>query len=112
MVNAEYMGGCNIFGGNAGLCDSRQNKNAVVHEVIDAHLQEQDSLCDSMGCVVACSKKLHCLDDTVMEKCQETVRGNPGCNLNCSDSRHSAIATRTLMFAVSFLGFFAATAGA
>jgi len=107
----ECLLACNVFGGNAGLCNSKQDKKAIVHEAVNTHLREEHTLCDGMGCVVACSKKLGCLDDSVQEKCQATARANLGCNLNCSDSRRSARVTQALMFVVSLAAIIAATAG-
>eukprot|EP00419_Tripos_fusus_P026315 CAMPEP_0172725350 /NCGR_PEP_ID=MMETSP1074-20121228/88166_1 /TAXON_ID=2916 /ORGANISM="Ceratium fusus, Strain PA161109" /LENGTH=149 /DNA_ID=CAMNT_0013552097 /DNA_START=42 /DNA_END=491 /DNA_ORIENTATION=+ len=107
----ECLLACDVFGGNAALCDSHQGKKAVVREAVNTHLQEERTLCDGMGCVVACSKKLGCLDETIKDKCQSTARGNPGCNLNCNDGRRGAIATQALMFFVGISGLVAATAG-
>lgn len=83
---------CSVFGGEADRCGARtgaaadQNRNVMLHRLIDAALTSTRDACDGMRCIVDCARELQCFDSKVEEDCISFVNrtSQSDCQLTCT----------------------------
>lgn len=97
--------GCDVFGGQASLCDQttvpeHQDRDDALSELMDQVIYEETvrnplNQCDAMECVVSCSKKLHCLDTAVKDRCTGVNQNIEDCNVECEETTTTSTHTKT-----------------
>mmetsp|Transcript_30146 Transcript_30146/g.86321 ORF Transcript_30146/g.86321 Transcript_30146/m.86321 type:complete len:149 (+) Transcript_30146:83-529(+) len=100
---------CSVFGADAQHCHEGANPDKVVDDVVQRALTDPGSECDGIGCVVACSKQLGCLDDAIKAKCESVKQEYPKCHANCNFGRRGAAPSGgALLAALAAAGLLAA----
>jgi hypothetical protein len=83
---------CSVFGGKADRCGARagaaadQNRNMMLHRLIDAALTSTRDACEGMRCIVECARELHCFDNKVESDCNSFINrtSQSDCQLTCT----------------------------
>mmetsp|Transcript_58971 Transcript_58971/g.175446 ORF Transcript_58971/g.175446 Transcript_58971/m.175446 type:complete len:168 (-) Transcript_58971:70-573(-) len=81
---------CDVFGGDDSQCHGDRDPDTVVDEVVRLSLNDTGTECDGIGCVVACSKELGCLDHQIKEKCRNLKQEFPKCKADCNAGQRGA----------------------
>merc|ERR1719422_2158343 len=77
---------CPVFNANKTRCNSGEDQNLVVSDVITQSLRDADKekRCRGITCVVECAKRLNCLDDRVIQRCMLVKTTSSSCQVNCN----------------------------
>lgn len=75
---------CKVFGAQPRKCevDHESDRAKMLNHVLENAMIDQDVACDGMRCIVACTRKLDCLDKYVQLDCHKLTK-NTNCNVNC-----------------------------
>eukprot|EP00438_Fugacium_kawagutii_P033731 Skav220011 [mRNA] locus=scaffold947:276850:280910:+ [translate_table: standard] len=85
--------GCDVFGGSGTQCLKTDNHLVLVDQAVREAMKEDGSNCDGMKCVVACAKKLGCLDPNVESRCLTVRHANEQCDVKCNHAWRKAAPT-------------------
>eukprot|EP00405_Crypthecodinium_cohnii_P045570 CAMPEP_0206578162 /NCGR_PEP_ID=MMETSP0325_2-20121206/31796_1 /ASSEMBLY_ACC=CAM_ASM_000347 /TAXON_ID=2866 /ORGANISM="Crypthecodinium cohnii, Strain Seligo" /LENGTH=307 /DNA_ID=CAMNT_0054083743 /DNA_START=52 /DNA_END=975 /DNA_ORIENTATION=- len=80
---------CAVFGAEPSKCQ-RGFETAMSQAASQA-----DTACDSMSCIVDCSRQLKCLTSTVSDRCYSVVHSTPSCSILCEDTTTTTTLTTT-----------------
>jgi len=86
---------CPVFGAAPEKCDGGADRNAVVSDAMMEAVLKPNSDCDSIQCIVDCSRHLHCLDHVVSQKCFNVKAYDTTCDVACEDTTTTTTSTNT-----------------
>jgi len=76
---------CPVFGAAPAQCDEHKPKEAIGNAMMMA-ASSLHAECESIQCIVGCSRELHCLDHVVSHRCFNVKDGDPTCDVECEDT--------------------------
>merc|ERR1712060_867432 len=76
---------CPIFGGDPQKCDAA-DISSVISDTIMGVTAMPDTQCESIQCIVECSRELRCLNHVVTGRCFNVKENDPTCDVACEDT--------------------------
>lgn len=87
--------GCQVFGRSPSSCKGGSEDEEVVREAMLSAAHRFGTECESMQCIVTCSRVVGCLDATVTKMCLNVKSTLPMCEVACEDTTTTTTVTTT-----------------
>mmetsp|Transcript_34376 Transcript_34376/g.51855 ORF Transcript_34376/g.51855 Transcript_34376/m.51855 type:complete len:152 (-) Transcript_34376:26-481(-) len=86
LLTCQCLMSCDVFSskfkpGSWPCGDTEESALAAVDKAVGTHNATEK--CESIKCVMGCSKQMHCIDEEIIGRCMNVEQDLPGCDMKC-----------------------------